>query len=90
MWIYTFIIVVSALLILIPGAPLVFLMVLSAVINGMLLPFVLIYAISLVNNKTLMGEYTNKRSYNYIAWGTIVTIILLTSLLIIKALIPNI
>ncbi|OGW33625.1 MAG: Mn transporter [Nitrospirae bacterium GWC2_42_7] len=90
MWIYTFIIVVSALLILIPGAPLVFLMVLSAVINGLLLPFVLFYAISLVNNKTLMGEYTNSRSYNYIAWGTVATIILLTSLLIIKTLIPNI
>lgn len=71
MWIYTFMIVSAALLVLIPGAPLVFLMVTSAVLNGLLLPFVLIYALSLVNNKKIMGEYVNPRSYNIISWGTV-------------------
>lgn len=88
MWIYTFIIVASAVLILIPGAPLVSLMVLSAVVNGLLLPFVLVYAISLVNNRKLMGEFVNSRGYNYISWGTVVTIIVLTSLLIITTFAP--
>jgi NRAMP (natural resistance-associated macrophage protein)-like metal ion transporter len=75
MWIYTFMIVSAALLVLIPGAPLVFLMVTSAVLNGLLLPFVLIYALSLVNNKKIMGEYVNPRSYNVISWGTVAVLI---------------
>lgn len=75
MWIYTFMIVSAALLVLIPSAPLVFLMVTSAVLNGLLLPFVLIYALSLVNNKKIMGEYVNPRSYNVISWGTVAVII---------------
>jgi len=77
MWIYTLTIVFASLLVLIPGAPLVLLMVLSAVVNGLLLPFVLVCAILLINNKNLMGEYTNSRFYNYISWGTVATVICL-------------
>lgn len=89
MVIYTLTIMLASFVILIPGAPLVFLMVLSAVINGLLLPFVLVYAIFLVNNKQLMGEFVNSRSYNYISWGTVVAIIALTSLLVLATLIPS-
>jgi NRAMP (natural resistance-associated macrophage protein)-like metal ion transporter len=78
MWIYTLTIALASLLVLIPGAPLVFLMVLSAVVNGLLLPFVLVFAILLINNKTLMGDYTNSKVYNYIAWGTVASVICLT------------
>ncbi len=88
MWIYTIIIVASALLILLPGAPLVLLMVLSAVVNGLLLPFVLVYALSLVNNRKLMGEYVNRTCYNYISWGTVAVIIVLTAFLIVSTLVP--
>ena len=88
MWIYTIIIVCSALLILLPGAPLVLLMVLSAVVNGLLLPFVLLYALSLVNNRKLMGEYVNSGYYNYISWGTVGVIIILTAFLIVSTLFP--
>lgn len=88
MWIYTIIIVFSALLILLPGAPLVFLMVLSAVVNGLLLPFVLVYALSLVNNKKLMGQYVNRGYYNYISWGTVAVIIVLTAFLIVTTVVP--
>jgi len=88
MWIYTIIICVSAFLILLPGSPLVFLMVFSAVVNGLLLPFVLVYAISLVNNKKLMGEYVNSKTYNYISWGTIITIIVLTVILVATTFVP--
>ncbi|MBI4685165.1 MAG: divalent metal cation transporter [Nitrospirae bacterium] len=88
MWIYTLTIALASFVILIPGAPLVFLMVLSAVINGLLLPFVLVYALLLVNNKKLMGEYTNPKSYNYISWGTVVVIIGLTAFLVFINIIP--
>ncbi len=86
MWIYTLTIALSSMLILIPGAPLVFLMVLSAVVNGLLLPFVLVYAILLINNKQLMGEYTNSRAYNYISWGTVFTVICLTIAWVVKSI----
>lgn len=88
MAIYTFMIVTAALLILIPGAPLVFLMVLSSVLNGLLLPFVLIYAISLVNNKKLMGDYVNTKFYNTISWGTVGVLIILTISFVIAILLP--
>jgi len=88
MWIYTLIIVVASLVILIPGAPLIFLMVLSSVVNGLLLPFVLVYALLIVNNKKLMGEYTNSRTFNYISWATVITIIILTSILVVTAFAP--
>ena len=88
MWIYTLTVALAAIVILIPGAPLVFLMVLSSVINGLLLPFVLIFALMLVNNKSLMGEYVNPKSYNYISWGTIIVIIGLTAFLLITTIIP--
>jgi len=88
MWIYTLTIALASLVIMIPGAPLVFLMVLSAVVNGLLLPFVLIFALLLVNNRKLMGEHTNSRTYNYISWATIITIIILTSFLVVTTFIP--
>lgn len=88
MWIYTIIIGLSAFLVLLPGAPLVVLMVFSAVVNGLLLPFVLVYAISLVNNKRLMGEYVNSKTYNYISWGTIIAIIILTVVLVATTFVP--
>jgi NRAMP (natural resistance-associated macrophage protein)-like metal ion transporter len=87
MWIYTLTIALGSLLVLIPGAPLVLLMVLSAVINGLLLPFVLVCAISLVNSKKLMGEYVNSRFYNYISWGTVVAVVCLTTAWVITSVI---
>ncbi len=78
MWIYTITIAVSAVIILLPGAPLVTLMIVSSVINGILLPFVLVYALKLVNSKRIMGDYTNPKVYNIIAWATIIAIIILT------------
>lgn len=89
MWIYTFMIVSAALLVLIPGAPLVFLMVTSAVLNGLLLPFVLIYALSLVNNKKIMGEYVNPRSYNIISWGTVAVLAGLAIFFVITTFVPE-
>jgi Mn2+/Fe2+ NRAMP family transporter len=89
MWIYTFMIVIAVIVILIPNAPLVFLMVLSSVLNGMLLPFVLIYALSLVNNEKIMGEYVNPKFYNVISWGTVGAITALTVFFIITILIPK-
>jgi Mn2+/Fe2+ NRAMP family transporter len=88
MWIYTALIVISAFLVLIPGVPLVLLMILSSLLNGILLPFVLIFAILLVNNKRIMGKYTNSKGYNYISWGTVVILITLTIALLVMSVTP--
>jgi len=81
MWIYTTLIVLSAFIIMVPGSPLVFLMVLSSFINGLLLPFVLVFALILVNKKKLMGEHVNNRFMNIVAWLTVITLIVLTAVL---------
>ncbi len=90
MWIYTALITISALLVLIPDAPLVMLMVLSSVLNGILLPFVLVFAILLINNKKIMGDFINSKRHNYISWATVVTLIVLTATLLFMTLAPDI
>lgn len=77
-WLYTSLIVVGAGVILIPGFPLVRMILLSQVINGILLPIVLIFMILLINKSDLMGEWKNSRFYNLISWTTVVVMIGLT------------
>lgn len=55
---------------------------LSQVANGVLLPFVLIFALQLCNREDLMGPYKNNRSFHLIAWVTCVVMIVLTLLLV--------
>ncbi len=83
MWIYTSLIVLSVIIVLIPGSPLVALMVLSSFINGLLLPFVLVFALILVNSKKLMGEFVNNKFFNAVSWLTISILIVLTGSLVI-------
>jgi NRAMP (natural resistance-associated macrophage protein)-like metal ion transporter len=86
---YTSLIVFGALAILIPGAPLFDIMLISQVLNGMLLPFILAFMLILINDKKLMGEYTNSRFFNVLAWGTTIIMSILTVLLIVTSIIPG-
>ena len=81
-WLYTALIVVGAGLILLPGTPLVRLMVLSQVVNGFLLPVVLIFMLVLVNRADLMGEWRNSWGFNAVAWATVGVMIVLTLALV--------
>src|SRR5438094_1361683 len=81
-WLYTLLIVAGGAVVLIPGLPLVKIAVLSQVVNGVVLPFVLIFMLLLINKKELMGEYINTRSFNVIAWGTTVIMIIRTLILL--------
>jgi len=81
-WLYTLLVVLGAAVILIPNFPLIKMILFSQVINGVLLPFVLIYMIALINKKGLMKEWTNSRSYNAIAWVSVVIMIGLTLALV--------
>jgi Mn2+/Fe2+ NRAMP family transporter len=77
-WLYTLLIGGGALVVLIPNFPLLKMMIYSQVINGVLLPFVIIYMLLLINRPRLMGEYKNKPWQNAIAWVTAVTVIILS------------
>ncbi len=79
---YTLLIVVGAGVILIPSFPLIRMILLSQVLNGALLPFVLIYMVLLINKKDLMGVWTNPRWFNLVAWITVVVMIGLTLALV--------
>ncbi len=77
-WLYTLLIVAGGAVLLIPGLPLVKIAVLSQVVNGVVLPFVLIFMLLLINKKELMGDYVNTHTFNIIAWVTTVVMIGLT------------
>jgi Mn2+/Fe2+ NRAMP family transporter len=75
-WLYTLLIAAgAALVLLIPGEQLVRIVLWSQVLNGVVLPFVLIFMLLLINKKELMGEYVNTRLFNMVAWSTTVLIV---------------
>jgi Mn2+/Fe2+ NRAMP family transporter len=86
---YTGILILAAAIILIPNAPLILISLWSQVINGMLLPVVLVCMILLVNNKKIMGKYINKPINNIIGWGAVIIIIGLSMALLVMPLINN-
>jgi Mn2+/Fe2+ NRAMP family transporter len=75
-WLYTLLIAAGAVLVLlIPGEQLISIVLWSQVLNGVVLPFVLIFMLLLINKKELMGEYVNSRLFNSIAWATTVLVV---------------
>jgi len=87
MSLYTALIVIGALVVLIPGLPLIGVIVASQNLNGILLPIILIFMLRLVNNPRIMGRYTNPRWLNVLAWALTGLIIVLTLALFGSALI---
>jgi hypothetical protein len=81
-WLYTLLIVFGAGVILWPNFPLVKTILASQVLNGVLLPFVLIYMVLLINKKGLMKEWTNSAAYNAVAWVSVAIMIGLTLALV--------
>ena len=77
-WLITLLIGFGAGVILMPGFPLVRMILISQIINGMLLPVILIFMTLLVNRSGLMREWTNSRIYNSVAWTAVTIMIGLT------------
>jgi Mn2+/Fe2+ NRAMP family transporter len=77
-WLYTLLIVVGAGFVLLPGFPLIRMILVSQVINGVLLPVVLIFMVLLVNKRDLMKTWINSRVYNLVVWATVVVMIGMT------------
>jgi len=88
-WLYTLLIVAGAAVVLIPNFPLVTMTILSQVLNGVLLPFVLYFMLRLINKKELMGKYTNSPWFNVIAWSTAVIVIGLSLVMMWQTIFPG-
>jgi Mn2+/Fe2+ NRAMP family transporter len=81
-WLYTGLIVAGAGVILWPNLPLVKITILSQVVNGAVLPFVLIAMLLLINKRELMGRHVNSRFFNGVAWLTTIIMIVLTMMML--------
>jgi NRAMP (natural resistance-associated macrophage protein)-like metal ion transporter len=81
-WLYSLLLFAGAAVVLIPNFPLVKFPILSQVLNGVLLPVVLVFMLMLINKHELMGKYTNTRWWNAIAWITVIIMIGLSLVLV--------
>ena len=86
---YTTLIVVGVAIVLLPGAPLLNIIFYSQVLNGALLPLVLVLMLFLINNRDLMGNYVNGPLANLIAWGTVLIVGALTVVYTLSLLFPS-
>jgi NRAMP (natural resistance-associated macrophage protein)-like metal ion transporter len=81
-WLYTLLVGAGAAVILLPKFPLLKVTVLSQVLNGILLPVVLVFMLLLVNKHELMGRHVNSRFFNVVAWATVVGMSVLSFILL--------
>ena len=79
---YTFLIVLGSGCVLIPNLPLLRVILLSQVANGVLIPFVLIFMLVLINRRGLMGEMRNRSWQNVVAASTSIVMIALTAMML--------
>jgi len=81
---FTALIVVGAAIALVPGVPIVGLLVFIQVLNGILLPVGLIFIVCLSSDRGLMAELTNTRLQTISGWATLVLVTLSVALLLIS------
>jgi Mn2+/Fe2+ NRAMP family transporter len=87
---YLSFIVIGAGVVIVPNAPLLGIIFYSQVLNGVLLPVVLVLMLLLINNKRLMGTWTNGLAFNVIAWTTVVIVSVLTAISTAQLVFPQI
>ena len=87
--VFTFLVVLGATIAMMPGLSLIQVLIVTQVINGVLLPVILVAVLKLVNNRELMGTHVNGPVYNVAAWLTTIVVSLLSLLLIVSTLFPN-
>jgi NRAMP (natural resistance-associated macrophage protein)-like metal ion transporter len=83
---YSLLIFLGAGLVLWPNLPLISIMFISQVVNGIVLPVILVFMLILINNKKIMGEHTNGTGFNILAWLTVVILIALSIVLLLLML----
>jgi Mn2+/Fe2+ NRAMP family transporter len=80
---FSALLIVGALVALVPGLPMISLLVGIQALNGILLPVILVFMLKLINDHRLMGDLANGRVYNVAAWTTTVVLTLLIAVLLL-------
>jgi Mn2+/Fe2+ NRAMP family transporter len=88
-WLYTAIVVLSAGMILMPGVPLLRIILTSQILNGLLLPVILVFMALLIRRRELMGEHVNGPVYNVVTWGTTVILVGLALAMVVTSVLPG-
>lgn len=84
---YLGLIILAVVIIMIPNVPLLSILYLSQVANGILLPFLLILMLLIINDKKIMGDHVNSRLFNIISWTTVIIVMSLSIALVITTII---
>jgi len=87
--VFTFLVVLGATVAIMPGLSLIRVLIVTQVINGVLLPVILVVVVKLVNDRELMGTHVNGPLYNIAAWLTTIIVSLLSVMVILSTLFPN-
>jgi len=87
--IFTFLIAVGGLVAILPGLPLIDVLLVTQVINGLLLPVLLVSILRLVNKRELMGARANGRVYNAASWLAVVVVSALSLVFLATKLFPG-
>lgn len=85
---YTVLIVLGAAIVLWPELSLYHVMLTTQVVNGVLLPPILIFMVLIASKKSIMGEYVNTKFFNIISWAFTLILIFLTLLLLVSTVFP--
>jgi len=88
--IFTFLVATGAAIAVVPNLPLIKVLLVTQVINGVLLPVILFAVLRLVNDRDLMGSHVNGPLYNIAAWTTVIIVTCLSLLLMFVTLFPNV
>lgn len=86
---YTGFIVIGAFIIMLPGVPLFTVMLISQTVSGILLPVILIFMLLIINDREVMGKYVNGPVFNTVAWFTAGAVIVMTALLLVTTVFPD-
>ena len=86
---YTVLIVLGAAIVLWPGLSLYHVMLTTQVVNGVLLPPILIFMVLIASKKSIMGDYVNTKFFNTISWMFTFILVFLSLLLLISILLPG-
>jgi len=81
---YSLLVFLGAAIILLPHIPLFRVMLISQIVNGVVLPVVLVFMLILINNPKLMGTYKNGRAFNVVSWVTVAVLTVLTGAYVVS------
>jgi Mn2+/Fe2+ NRAMP family transporter len=87
---FTFLIAAAIAVVMLFPKNLAALIILPNIVGAVLLPIILVLMLRLVNDRRIMGDHVNSRTYNIISWATTIVLIALSVILLITTVWPMI